>query len=91
MSSNDINTEIMITTVDNPINPFENFRDWYMFDMQHGYNTCGYLARITKMSDTMTSSEENEEIARAIDEIFKYNPLATELYKKVYRNEPQQA
>ena len=73
----------MLTTVDNPFNPFEQFTSWLMFDKEKGYNTSEYLARIVKLSDDMTQKEENEEIERAIDEIINCNPLG--IYKKVTR------
>ena len=71
----------MLTTVDNPFNPFEDFVSWFMFDVEKGYNSCGYLARIAQITDEMTEREVNEEIGRAINEILKYDFL--NLYKKV--------
>ena len=70
----------MLTTVDNPYDPFDNFKEWYMYDVQKGYNSSSYLARIAKTSDEMTEFENDEEIERAIDEIMKFNPG---IYKKV--------
>ena len=32
-------SEYMLTTIDNPFNPFTNFDDWYAFDTSKGYNT----------------------------------------------------
>ena len=52
----------MLSTIDNPFNPFENFDSWFLFDVEKGYNSCAYLARITKMSDEFTEDEEAEEI-----------------------------
>ena len=78
-----MNDEFMLTTVDNPFDPFEQFIQWQMFDIEHGYNTCSYLARIVKLTDDMTQKEENEEVERAIDEIIFNNPLP--IYKKVKR------
>ena len=80
--------EYMLTTKDNPFDPFEQFDSWFMFDVEKGYNTCGYLARIAKLTDDMTQKEENEEIERAIDEIIKYDFL--NVYTKVSKtlNEP---
>ena len=71
----------MLSTIDNPFNPFENFDSWFLFDVEKGYNSCAYLARITKMSDEFTEDEEAEEIERAIDEIIKYDCM--NLYIKV--------
>ena len=63
----------MLTTIDNPYNPFENFKAWFLFDVQKGYNSCSYLARIARISDEMTELENDEEIERAIDEIIKHD------------------
>ena len=74
----------MLTTIDNPFNPFEKFTEWFMYDVEKGYNTCSYLDRIANISNDMTQNEINEEINRAIDEIIKYDFL--DLYKKVEPN-----
>ena len=63
----------MLTTVDNPYDPFDNFKEWYMYDVQKGYNSSSYLARIAKTSDEMTEFENDEEIERAIDEIIEHD------------------
>ena len=80
-----MSNEVMLTTFDNPFDPFEQFTSWNLFDLEKGYNTCSYLARIVHLSDEMTQKEENEEIERAIDEIIELNPL--NIYKKVRRND----
>ena len=74
-------SNVMITTFDNPYNPFTNFNDWFMFDVEKGYYTCNYLARIVNLSDDMTEKEQEAEIERAIDEIILYNPF--NIYKKI--------
>ena len=71
-----------LTTFDNPFNPFENFDEWFAFDVQHGYNTCGKLMRIATVENNMSEVEYNNEIERAIDEIIQYDFV--ELYRKVY-------
>ena len=76
--------ECMLTTIDNPFNPFTQFKEWFMFDVEKGYNTCAYLGRIVRLSSDMTQKEENEEVERAIDEIISINPL--HIYKKVTRS-----
>ena len=75
--------ECMLTTFDNPFNPFEQFTSWFLFDVEKGYNTCSYLARIAKLSDEMSQKEKDVEIERAIDEILENDFL--NIYKKVYK------
>lgn len=76
--------ECMLSTIDNPFNPFTDFVSWFMFDIEKGYNCCSYLARIVNLSDDMSQQEEDEEIERAIDEIIELNPVP--IYIKVFRN-----
>lgn len=71
----------MLTTTDNPFDPFTQFDDWYQFDESKGYHTCSYLARIAKTSNELSDLENELEIARAIDEILQFNVLG--IYKKV--------
>lgn len=78
-----MSNECMLTTFDNPYNPFDNFNSWFLFDTEKGYNSCGYLARIAKTSDQFTEEENNKEIERAIDEIIKYDFM--NVYTKVYK------
>lgn len=73
-----------ITTTDNPYDPFSQFREWFVFDVVKGYNTCAYLARIARTSDSMSDEENDEEVERAIDEIIKYDFM--KIYKKVFAN-----
>ena len=73
--------DYMLTTVDNPYNPFDQFTQWLLFDKEKGYNTGEYLARIVNLSDDLSEKESNEAIERAMDEIIKFDPL--NIYKKV--------
>lgn len=70
-----------LTTIDNPFDPFEQFDSWFLFDVEKGYNSCGYLARIMKDTDSFSDEETQIEIERAIDEIIFYDFL--NIYKKV--------
>lgn len=71
----------MLTTVDNPYDPFTQFSSWLQFDIEKGYYSCAYLGRIAKTSDALTEMENDQEVERAIDEIVKYDFM--DLYKKV--------
>lgn len=80
-----MSNDFMLTTNDNPFNPFDQFTQWLVFDKEKGYDCCERLARIAKTSDEMTEKEINEEVERAIDEIIKYDFL--DIYRKVRRND----
>lgn len=73
----------MLSTIDNPFDPFDDFDSWFMYDIDKGYCSCAFLARIGKFSDQLTDSENAEEQERAIDEIIKYDIF--NVYKKVTR------
>ena len=55
---------VRLTTIDNPFNPFEDFTSWFLFDCEKGYNTCCYLAKIAKTSDSLSENENDEENER---------------------------
>ena len=85
-SETPVETEYRLTTIDNPYNPFTDFEQWFMFDVEKGYNTCGYLARLTaNISDELTEQETTREINRAIDEIIKYDFM--NIYKRVTKDD----
>jgi hypothetical protein len=74
-------TTYMLTTVDNPFNPFTQFEKWYAFDVGSGYYTTEFLGRIVRSSDDMSEADQEHAIQLAIDEIVKENVLG--IYKKV--------
>lgn len=80
-----ITSNCQLSTIDNPFNPFEQFNDWFMFDVEKGYYSCSKQARLANVTDDMTEQEENAEIERAIDEFIKHDFL--DLYIKVKRND----
>ena len=74
-----------LTTKDNPYDPFEQFDSWFAFDVSHGYNSCGLLARIARTSDQLTDKENDKEIGDAIDWIIDHDLIQN--YKKVVKIE----
>ena len=64
----------MLTTTDNPFNPFTDYDDWLAFDEDHGYYTNALLARVAVTSDQLSDSAENFARERAIDEIISEDP-----------------
>ena len=71
--------KVALTTVDNPYDPFTQFSEWFLFDVEKGYNTTSYLARIARTSNQFSEEEEDAEIERAIDEIIAYD------FRNIYR------
>lgn len=81
------NDEHMLTTVDNPFDPFTHFNEWRAFDEGHGYNSLSLLARIIVTSDELSDADQSRAIEDAIDEIVSENVLG--LYRKVKQNQIQ--
>lgn len=79
MASTD--TEHMLTTVDNPFDPFTQFKEWYAWDFEKGYHTSSFLARVAKTSDDLSEADQKAAIEEAIDEIVRENVIG--LYRKV--------
>lgn len=66
---------VALSTKDNPFNPITQFDDWYRFDMDKGYSSCSYLARITNSSESNNETANVDDVESAIDEIIKYDPF----------------
>ena len=71
----------MLTTTDNPFNPFTQFDEWLSYDIDAGYGTLNFLARIVRTSPELSEADKSLAIEQAIDEIVDENVLG--LYKKV--------
>lgn len=70
-----------LTTIDNPYDPYEQFDQWYQYDLDHGYNSSGLLMRLAETSSQFTDNENAYEIEKAIDKIVANDPL--NIYKKL--------
>ena len=79
--------QCMLTTIDNPYDPFTQFDSWYLYDLELSNANdvhvpcCSYLARIAKTSAQLTHEENDMEVDRAIEEISKRDFM--NIYKKV--------
>lgn len=73
--------ESMLSTIDNPFNPYTQYEEWLVFDEAHGYYTSEFLGRIVKTSDELSDTDQSLAIEAAIDEIVEENVLG--LYIKV--------
>ena len=77
-------TEYMLTTVDNPFDPFTRFDEWLAYDTRLGYDTPGMLARIAKISNDLSEPDQALAVQDAIDEIVTEN--VSGMWRKVSRN-----
>ena len=71
----------MLTTIDNPYDPFTQYDEWYALDRTLGYYTAGLLARYVITSDELSDLDQIQSINQGIDEIVKDNPFG--MYRKV--------
>ena len=80
----DVVGKYMLTTVDNPFDPFTQWDEWYSFDTRHGYHTAGLLARIVITSDELSEADQAQAIQLGIEEIVHEN--VSGMHKKVARS-----
>lgn len=69
-----IQGEYMLTTVDNPYDPFTDYESWLAFDEQNNYNTNGLLARMALTSNDLTDEENELAINHAVNDILNLFP-----------------
>lgn len=67
--------EYMLTTTDNPWNPWTHYDEWYAWDYAKGYHTPSYLARICMTSNDLSDADQSLDVQNAINEIVKLNIL----------------
>lgn len=72
---------VMLTTVDNPYDPFTHWDEWYAFDSVNKYYTLDYLARVQRTSDELSDADQTVAWVAAIDEIIAEDTEG--FYKKV--------
>jgi hypothetical protein len=77
--------EFMLTTVDNPFDPFTQFDEWMAYDVMMGYNTAAFLARVARVSDDLSEPDQQLAISLAIEEICEEN--VSGMWRKVSRSD----
>lgn len=71
----------MLTTVDNPFDPFTQYDEWFAWDASAGYHTPSFLARVARSSDELSDADQRVAVNDAIDEIVREN--VNGVYRKV--------
>jgi len=77
--------DYMLTTVDNPFDPWTQWDQWYAWDMNAGYHTPGLLARLSYSADELSEADQALAIQQAIDEIVSEN--VSGMHKKVKKGD----
>lgn len=75
----------MLTTVDNPFDPFTQWDEWFAWDAAAGYHTPGLLARIARQSSELSEGDQHQAVQDAIDECVSMNVLG--VLRKVKRGD----
>lgn len=74
-------TDVILTTSDNPYNPFTHWDEWYTFDEGKKYCTCGLIARFSDDNYGDSESEQKDERVQAVArvlELFPFGPIGIE-------------
>lgn len=76
--------DIMLSTIDNPWNPFTHWDEWYAFDEAAGYHSTALLARVAVSSNELSEYDQELEVTNAINEIVREN--VSGMHRKVTRD-----
>lgn len=76
--------EHMLTTIDNPFDPFTEYDEWTRYDEDAGYHTPSLLARVARTSDDLSEADQSIALENAIFEIISEN--VDGIYKRVARS-----
>lgn len=66
-----IEKPLMLSTKDNPFNPFKDFNNWYNFDVMNGYNSCQMVDRFSLDTDDLAEIDQIMLTNDAIKEIIR--------------------
>ena len=65
--------DVMLSTVDNPWNPFTHFDEWNEYDQTSGWYTVALLGRVALTSDELSEADQEFAILQAMKEIVQEN------------------
>lgn len=76
----------MLTTFDNPFNPFTDFVRWWKQDLILGHDCCGTLAREANISSISSESANDQDVIDAMKRIVENEPT---IYKIIYLSDSE--
>jgi hypothetical protein len=71
-----LDSNLVLTTVDNPYNPKTDYDKWQMWDEDNGYDTERFVARLVSMEDGFD-----------IDDEVKLNELTDKVIREILDND----
>lgn len=77
--------DYMLTTYDNPFDPFTEWDQWYSWDQTAGYHSPGLLDRVARTSDELSEADQHRAVQEAILEIVREN--ISGMHRKVQRGD----
>lgn len=80
--------DTMLTTYDNPLNPFTDFEAWWKYDMLLGWDCCGTLAKEALTSESFSDEVNEKIIDDAMERICERYPM---IYRIVARKDYEKA
>jgi len=74
-NTKELEPKFLITTIDNPFNPFTESDEWRNWDKTYGYNTYERLVELGHFDSDMTEDEEADEYERAMIRLLRIHPM----------------
>ena len=72
-----MSNEVMLTTIDNPFNPFVDYNLWLLYDKEKGYDTSERLMRVAEqyIFEGMSQVEMDKAVDKAMDDLIEIDIL----------------
>ena len=78
--------EVVLTSFDNPYDPFDEFSQWLSWDTQARHGSLEILDRLSVASSTLSDAIQNDDVEDAIDYMVANDIFPTKYIKVVREN-----
>jgi len=73
----------LVTTIDNPFDPFVQWNEWLAYDQHKQYYTCEFIAKLAQVSPDDDETEKENKLQTAIEFLLDYSPIHLLVYPKI--------
>lgn len=73
--SYDDDDDFIVTTLDNPWNPFTQWDEWLAFDQACGYDTNGTVARFVYSGNNLTEGQNTDLYEEGVQRLMDVDPF----------------